>query len=274
MEEEDDLRVKVRKVELASIYKKLKDGKTLNSRESAIIDDESRRNAIRKELVESMPPTPLPADGSEWGINDSKLSSPENTRKRVEGQHRRVKERKRLFLEAYVRKACNVAAACKAIGIMRGTFVDWRNNDSEFTTQLAHADESFIDFAESKLKEKITEGDEKSIIFFLKTKGKSRGYGDKIELSSDPNNPMTIRHGIDMTWLNETLPLNALTAITQKLNTINTGMNNQTPQENHPMLPQPQNVEGVVIEEESIVSFSSSSGEENGEEDADDGVFD
>ena len=44
------------------------------------------------------------------------------------------------------------------------------------------ATESLVDLVESKLIENIKENDNTSIIFFLKTKGKKRGYIEKQEI--------------------------------------------------------------------------------------------
>jgi len=57
-------------------------------------------------------------------------------------------------------------------------------------SQEAH--ERMIDFAESKLYQKIKDGDNACIIFYLKTQGKDRGYIEKqqiegsVKLSNDP----------------------------------------------------------------------------------------
>jgi hypothetical protein len=45
--------------------------------------------------------------------------------------------------------------------------------------------EGVLDLAEGKILEKIRDGDIAAIIFFLKTKGKNRGYTERL----DPNNP-------------------------------------------------------------------------------------
>lgn len=109
MEDEDDLRLKVRKVELAAIYKKLKDGRTLNSRESSIIDDEARRNIVRKEINESLKKgrqEDLPTT-EEWGINDSNLQSEKNLQLKEISIREKTAERKRIFLKAYENKLGN-----------------------------------------------------------------------------------------------------------------------------------------------------------------------
>lgn len=46
---------------------------------------------------------------------------------------------------------------------------------------LEEAEESVIDNAESKLLQHINDGDVTSLIFFLKTRGKKRGYIERVE---------------------------------------------------------------------------------------------
>lgn len=85
------------------------------------------------------------------------------------------------IVTAYSKKGCNVSATCSALGISRQTFYSRKNSDASLRERLEEAEESIIDFAESKLIESIGEGDLTAIIFFLKTKGKKRGYVEKTE---------------------------------------------------------------------------------------------
>lgn len=89
------------------------------------------------------------------------------------------------IVEIYEKKGCNITATCAALGIARRTFYEWREKKKKLAEELEAAEESILDFAESKLIEHIQNNDVQSLIFFLRTKGKKRGYVEKTE--SDVN---------------------------------------------------------------------------------------
>ena len=94
----------------------------------------------------------------------------------------RTAKKKQDFLQAYQAKACNISEACKAADIGRSTFYDWLTQDQLFAAAVKEVDESLLDWAESMLKKGIQEGDHTLLIFFLKTKGKGRGYIEKVDV--------------------------------------------------------------------------------------------
>lgn len=94
---------------------------------------------------------------------------------------RRKKISNKQIASTFAKKGCNVSATCTALGIDRATFYKWRKEDSELDAMLNDESESLIDFTESKLVEKIGEGDLTAIIFMLKTRGKNRGYIERVE---------------------------------------------------------------------------------------------
>jgi hypothetical protein len=81
----------------------------------------------------------------------------------------------------YQKKGCNITSSCEALGIDRKTFYNWRNKNAKLDEALKDAEDSILDFAESKLIEHINDGDTTCLIFMLKTKGKNRGYVERHE---------------------------------------------------------------------------------------------
>ena len=55
---------------------------------------------------------------------------------------------------------------------------------------VEEAKEKMLDFAEGKLYEKIKEGDNTAIIFYLKTQGKKRGYIERQEVTGEDGKPV------------------------------------------------------------------------------------
>jgi len=90
--------------------------------------------------------------------------------------------KKEKLLEALEKSLGVVTTACRSVPINRSTFYDWYNDDKEFAKRVDSIGEIALDFAESKLHKNIEKGKEVSILFYLKTKGKSRGYVEKKEL--------------------------------------------------------------------------------------------
>ena len=71
----------------------------------------------------------------------------------------------------------NISAACKEVGINRLTYYNWIEKDPDFVKRVQEVEESVIDAVEQKLQELILEDNNvTATIFFLKTKGKKRGY--------------------------------------------------------------------------------------------------
>lgn len=88
----------------------------------------------------------------------------------------RMDQRKERFIKAYYAGYGIIASACEAVGIGRSTYYRWRDEDPEFRARVEEIGETQVDFVESKLMQLINANDTTAIIFYLKTKGKSRGY--------------------------------------------------------------------------------------------------
>ena len=86
------------------------------------------------------------------------------------------------FLEVYASKMGNVSKACKSANISRQTYYDWMK-DKQFAGKVDEVREGLLDFAEHQLLSNIKDGKTAEILFYLKTKGKARGYIERQEIS-------------------------------------------------------------------------------------------
>jgi hypothetical protein len=75
-----------------------------------------------------------------------------------------------------------VTTACKSVNIARSTFYEWLKDDPEFKKAVDDIGDIALDFAESKLHTQISDSNTAATIFYLKTKGKKRGYIEKQEI--------------------------------------------------------------------------------------------
>jgi hypothetical protein len=78
-----------------------------------------------------------------------------------------------------------VTAACKEVGISRDSYYDYYNEDPDFKRKVDDINEIAIDFTESQLFKQIKNGSERSILFFMKYKGRKRGYTDSVDITSN-----------------------------------------------------------------------------------------
>lgn len=82
-----------------------------------------------------------------------------------------------------------VSDACKSVGVSRVTYYDYYKNDPEFKKSIDEIENIVLDYVEGKLFKLIDKGDIASTLFYLKTKGKSRGYIEKSEIDHNVNIP-------------------------------------------------------------------------------------
>lgn len=115
----------------------------------------------------------------------------------------RTETKKRDILAALKKTRGIITEACEQVGIDRRTVHRWREEDEEFALDMAAIGEEALDFAETKLfermegytfsEQKLVDGvpfditkhwppDTTALIFYLKTKGKKRGYIEKTEI--------------------------------------------------------------------------------------------
>ena len=103
--------------------------------------------------------------------------------------------KKEAMLEALEKSLGIVSTAAKMVGIDRSTHYAWLKSDEEYKSAVASIQDGVLDFAESHLYKLVKEGNPAATIFFLKTKGKKRGYIERQEIEVQEKKPLS--------WLDE-----------------------------------------------------------------------
>lgn len=100
--------------------------------------------------------------------------------------------KKAAFLQALERTLGNFTEAARLCGYVRQTPWYWMQKDKAFALAVKQVDEMQLDFVEQQLKKNITNGDTTAMIFYLKTRGKHRGYVERHE-NHNLNETVTVR---------------------------------------------------------------------------------
>lgn len=121
----------------------------------------------------------------------------------------RTAHNKKAFLAALRKSLGIITTAAEETGVGRRTVYEWIEKDEKFAAEVAEIEELALDYVESKLFERIkgvtigkmvdgqlqvyeTPPDTTSIIFYLKTKGKARGYIEKQEVDLNHLSGLTL----------------------------------------------------------------------------------
>lgn len=107
----------------------------------------------------------------------------------------KTEQHKKAILEALEKSLGVVTTSCKKVGIGRTQFYNWLNDDNEFRTKVDDIQNVALDFAESQLHKQIGDGNTSATIFYLKTKGKKRGYVERTEFAGVNEQPLIINLG-------------------------------------------------------------------------------
>jgi uncharacterized membrane protein YebE (DUF533 family) len=94
----------------------------------------------------------------------------------------KTEQHKKAVIKALEKSLGIVSQACKLAGIGRTQYYNWLKEDPDFAKEVSDIDNITLDFAESQLHKQINDGNTTATIFFLKTKGKKRGYIEKNEI--------------------------------------------------------------------------------------------
>ena len=97
--------------------------------------------------------------------------------------------KKESILKALEQSLGVVTVACKKADVPRSTFYKWINEDEAFAIAVNDIENIALDFAESQLHSQIGNGNTSATIFYLKTKGKNRGYIERQEITGADGMP-------------------------------------------------------------------------------------
>ncbi len=114
----------------------------------------------------------------------------------------KTEQHKKAILEALEKSLGVVTTACKQVDVGRTQFYQWLKDDEHFKKQVDDISNITLDFAESQLHKQIMDGNTTATIFYLKTKGKNRGYVERSEVLQE-----TTYKSLDINIIDTGVPL-------------------------------------------------------------------
>jgi hypothetical protein len=90
---------------------------------------------------------------------------------------------KKQMIEAMEKTLGIVTSAAKMVGINRSTHYIWMEKDEDYRDKINSISDLALDFVESQLFKSIENHSDTATIFYLKTKGKKRGYIERQEIT-------------------------------------------------------------------------------------------
>lgn len=87
-----------------------------------------------------------------------------------------VEQLKQLFLDELMKARGIKCIAYQKAGIGKTKFFEWQREDIAFSEAINEIEEKWLDVAENKLMDLIAIGDRAALMFYLKAKGRHRGY--------------------------------------------------------------------------------------------------
>jgi len=86
-----------------------------------------------------------------------------------------------------------ISVAARRLGVDRSAIYQAAKKHPEVKQAIEDARERTTDLAEGKLFQKINDGDNTAIIFYLKTQAKQRGYVERQEVTGAEGGELTVR---------------------------------------------------------------------------------
>lgn len=142
-----------------------------------------------------MPKRRILTQRDELGANGQKVY--ERKVRKLPPNWKKGAEKRKALLRALHQTGGNISEACKMCDVSRRMYDYYRREYPEFDVRVEEIFDAQIDFVESKLMEQIANGNASSTQFFLKTKGRSRGYAEKTEHSEKRDINVTFTYDVE-----------------------------------------------------------------------------
>lgn len=139
---------------------------------------------------------------------DKEKTAEQRAAAKAKKDQERTARNKHNLLVALEANLGNVTLACRAVRLDRKTHYNYMRDDPDYKATVEALSEVALDFVEGCLFEQIQNGSAACTIFYMKTKGRKRGYIEHRALSpeeSNPNNGGSVG-GIDESMIEEEVP--------------------------------------------------------------------
>jgi len=109
----------------------------------------------------------------------------------IKKEQKRTEITKDVLLQNLEQNMGNVTLACHFGKCSRSTFYRYYKTDDEFKLAVDDITEIALDIAESEMWKLIKDGNVPTILFYLKCKGKNRGYVERQEITGQDGQPIS-----------------------------------------------------------------------------------
>ena len=111
----------------------------------------------------------------------------------MDNEQKRTQVNKKKLIEALEASLGIVTEACEKAQLSRTQHYKWYKEDIKYRYAVDSIENKFIDFAETHLKNQIASGSVQATTFFLRTRGRKRGYAEKQDIDiTSGNEPIKI----------------------------------------------------------------------------------
>lgn len=108
----------------------------------------------------------------------------------IKKEQKRTTITKDVLLKHLEQNMGNVTLACHFAQCNRSTYYRWIKEDNQFKQSVDDIQEAALDICEAEMWKLIKDGNVPTILFYLKTKGKKRGYIERQEITGSDGNPL------------------------------------------------------------------------------------